>query len=199
MTTIDYVSKIERLANEKVWMPAQINQTILIDKDGNTVYDEQGYPVITGVTVENLMQGSIVNEGPKRGSWKVKENGERVWHVGQHNVKRQRDPRAIEETILGTKLMNQNPRVEIEGEEKTNAYTGKTYVQPTKEIVQDAKPLRYGKWIKKSTLAPTPQNRIFEQAAKKAAEVLKSKQFLNSNSTAQPTSTEAESMRNFVA
>lgn len=173
-----YVKKLEQMANEKVWMPAKITE---------------------GGTVENILQGTAVSQGPERGHWSYKSNGERAWFKGQRNYIRQMDPRTLEH-VNESKVMNKNFKMEIEGEEKTNPITGKKYVEATKEIVPDAKIVRYGKWVKRERL--TPQDRIFAEAVRKYKEVISSPNFIGNNnktnSTAQPTSTEAESKQTFA-
>lgn len=153
----DYTKKLERLADEKVWVPAKVHE------DG---------------TIENAMQAYVHVRGADK---------------GESNFKKQQKPTKhghAEGCDLGTYVMNMHveydPVMPEAGAVKA-------------EIAIDARVLRYGRYIPRRRLSP--QDRIFDEAAKNAARILESKNFINGNknSTAQPTSAEAESKRIFAA
>lgn len=157
MTTVDYVSKLEKLANEKVWVPAKINS------DG---------------TIENAKQVYVRVTGAEKGE----SNFKKSQRPTKHGYKEGCD--------LGTYVMNMHVRYEdispLEGDKKNT-------------IVDGARLVRLGGYVKRSKL--TPQDRIFAEAARRATEIISDPNFKGkqTNSTAQPTSAEAESKRIFVA
>lgn len=134
-------------------------------------------------TIDNVTQAHVRIMGAKKGESNFKKSQKPT----KHGYKKGCD--------LGTYVMNLHPEYEIV---KTN------------EIDIDAKVLRYGKTVKRRYL--TPQDRIFAQAAERAAEILTNSRpdiFLNkgngrgnaqaqTNSAACQKSTKAESTRNSV-
>ena len=122
-----------------VWLPPKI------DIDGS---------------VENILQGSTVMEGPKQGHW-AKVNGKREWIEGQHNYKRQRNPRSPDEAIIGTRVMNQNPKIQIEsGLDKDS---GKYY------LVENARIIRLGRTVLRHE---TFFDKGFDDAMKRARKIV---------------------------
>jgi len=119
--------------------------------------------------VENMIQGRVERKGPKKGRWakKPKSNGmiaqmggKRVWIDGQHLYNRQRNPGNPNETILGTRLMNTNTKMQALKDSNGN------YIS---ELVDDAKILRYG-MIR--PVEVTTQDDIAQEALAKTREVL---------------------------
>ena len=156
MTPQEYAKQLERLANQKVWMPAQIHD------DGTISNAKQVYVKVTGAE-------------------KGESNFKKMQKPTKHGYKSGCD--------LGTYVMNIHVKYEdvtpLAGDQKNT-------------IVDGARLVRLGGYVKRSKL--TPQNRIFDEAARRAAEIISNPSFIgNKNSTAQTTSTEAESKRIFVA
>ena len=156
MTTSDYTAELERLANEKVWMPAQVHN------DG---------------TIENATQAYVRVRGADKGECNFKKMQKPTKHGH------------AEGCDLGTYVMNMHVEYDMIKAEKGAIKT---------EIALDARVLRYGRYVPRQRL--TPQDRIFAEAARRATEIISDPNFKgNQNSTAQITSAEAESKRNFVA
>ena len=157
MTSLsDYAKSLERKAQEKVWMPAQIHE------DG---------------TIDNATQVYVKVRGADKGEGNFKK----MQRPTKHGYKEGCD--------LGTYVMNMHVEYEPVQTEKGDLKNS---------IADGARIIRYGRYVPRSRLSP--QDRIFAEAAKRAAEIVTSPDFKGTNSTAQPqTSTEAESKRIFVA
>lgn len=154
--TASYADKLQRLANEKVWMPAQVHD------DG---------------MIENATQAYVRVRGADKGECNFKKMQKPTKHGHADGCD------------LGTYVMNMHVEYDLLKAEKGAVKT---------EIALDARVLRYGRYVPRKRL--TPQDRIFAEAAKRATEIISDPNFKgNNNSTAQPTSTEAESKRIFVA
>lgn len=124
----------------QVWLPPKINP------DG---------------TLENISQGVVKKKGPEKGHW-AKVNGKRKWIEGQHNHNRQRNPRNVEEPVLGTRLMHTNPKM-IRSVEKDGS--------DVRYLEQDSRIIRLGRTV---TRHETFWDKGFDDSLKRAAKIVNS-------------------------
>lgn len=134
----DFSNLLGNSERKQVWLPAQIHA------DG---------------TLENILQGTVVNDGPQKGHWAV-INGKRKWIEGQHNYNRQRNPRNPDEAVIGTKVMNTNPRIQIESGLDED---GKSY------LVDNARIIRLGRTV---TRHETFFDKGFDDSLKRARRIV---------------------------
>ena len=129
-------------------------------------------------TIDNATQVYVKVRGAEKGE----SNFKKMQKPTRHGHKEGCD--------LGTYVMNMHIEYEPVQTEKGDLKNS---------IADGARIIRYGRYVPRKNL--TPQDRIFAEAAKRAAEIVTSNNFVSTktNSTAQPTSTEAESKRIFVA
>ena len=132
------VSSLFHSSRKQVWLPARIN---------------------ANGTVENLSQGVVENQGPEKGHWAT-VNGKRKWIEGQHNHNRQRNPRNVEEAVIGTRLMNTNPKM-IRSVEKDGS--------DVKYLEQDSRIIRLGRLVTKHE---TFFDKGFDDSLKRARKIV---------------------------
>lgn len=126
--------------------------------------------VVSTGRVRNIIQAKADKQGPQKGHWAKDKNGKpvykggkRLWIEGQHNYNRQRDPRNPDEAILGTRLMNNNMKLEV-------CKDGEKFID---EIDLDARIVKVG--IERKVHDRSTQDEIIAPALKEAAEIIRRK------------------------
>lgn len=106
-------SKLEKQVRDDLGIKCQY---VAPDEIAGGVYvdEKTGRVVISEPEVKNIIQAHREKRGPRQGHW-VQIGGERKWIEGQHNYNRQLNPLTPEEPILGTAVMNENPKLAMEG------------------------------------------------------------------------------------